>query len=495
MLFDLIDKYDKEKKEFLWSLWIKLIDYLINTNDLKKIVSFLNKCWIIGVDEKNKKIYLWVPNEFILSQVKKFFNKELNIGIQQIYNPQFRIELMVFDKFQSWRHPLQHNLQKYITKTEQPIDNFLDKWTKKELKDMFGVLFDSKYKFNNFIAWSANNMAFSAASQVAEKPWLVYNPLFIYWDVWLGKTHLLQAIGNYNIENNTNKTVVYLPTTKLIDEIVESIRKNKLWSLMKKMEDVDILILDDVQFLAEKEKTQEIFHNIFNDFHLRKKQIVISSDRPPRDLKLLEARLRSRFSLWLVVDIKKPDFETRFAILKSKLKNLWEEFDRDLIEIIAKHVNSNIRELEWALNILLTKKNLLGKTINENDVYESLETLWYNIKDKMSLVDKSIDEANTKNNLNNNNFNNIVEYVSNYYNVSIFDIKWDSRKKEVSLTRQMLMYIAKKYFQWTLEKIWDFFGWKNHATVIYAINNFEKTMKFNKKIHNDFNVILEELNL
>lgn len=491
----LFENYDKEKKEFLLDLWQKIVLHLTKENDPKKIISFLNKCGIIGIDEKEKTIYLGVPNEFISSQVKKFFNKHLNTAIQEVFNPHYKIKVTIHESFHSGNHDLQLNLKKILgIKENTENTKNLELPIKEKLTEFLWILFDPKFRFENYVVWSNNQLAFSAGKQVAEKPGIVYNPLFIYWSVWLGKTHILQAIWNYTIQNNPDKVIVYLPTTKLIDEIVEAIRKNKLSTLLKKLEDVDILILDDIQFLAEKEKTQEIFHNIFNEFQLKKKQIIISSDRPPKELNLLEARLRSRFALWLVVDIKKPDFETRYAILKTKLREKWEELDNTFLDLISKYVKDSVRELEWALNIILTKKNLLGKEITEADIHESLETLWYDTKDA-NMDDWRVERARTKNNRSGENFSKVVEFISNYYNVSIYDIKWDSRKKEVSLSRQMLMYIAKKYFNWTLEKIWDSFGWKNHATVIYAINNLEKLIKHDKKISRDLDIIIEEVGL
>lgn len=493
MLFDIIEWYDKEKIKVLNDLWTKIVQNIAIKNDPKKIMSFLNKCWIIWIDEKEKKIHLWIPNEFVLSQVKKFFNKELNESIQEIYNPHFKINLTVYPKFQSWRCELQVDLKKIFGIKDTIREYKLDDWTTEKLKEFFWVLFDPKYKFDNFIAWANSELAFSASSAVAEKPGLVYNPFFIHWSVWLGKTHLLQAIWNYIIENYKDKVVVYLPTTKLIDEIVDAIKKNKLTNLMQKFDEVDVLILDDIQFLKEKEKTQEIFHNIFNDFQMKKKQIVLSSDRPPRELTLLESRLRSRFALGLVVDIKKPDFETRIAILQSKLKEKWEKLDNDYLDLIAKYVKDNIRELEWALNFILSKKNLLKKEPAEDDIYEALETLWYNTDNWNWSIENKIQEIQNKNQRKNDDFNKIVEFVAGYFSISVYDIKSDSRKKEVSSARQMLMYIAKKYFWWTLEKIWDYLGWKNHATVIYSINNFEKQLKHNKKLNTDFSIIVEEI--
>lgn len=490
----IIESYDKEKIQILKDLWQKIINFLLKDEDPKKILSFLNKCGVIWIDEKEKKVYIWIPNEFVSSQVKKFFNKSLNAAIAEVYNSQFKSSIIIYPEFHSGRNALQVDLKEMMWTTSKKEEK-IDSGTKQTLTDYFGILFDPKYKFDNFVVWWYNELAYSAAMQVAQHPWLAYNPFFIYWNVWLGKTHLLQAIWNHIISNHKDKVVVYLPTTKLIDEVIDCVRKNKLPILMKKLDEVDVLVLDDIQFLADKEKTQEIFHNIFNDFHLKKKQIVLSSDRPPKELTSLEPRLRSRFAIWLVADIKKPDFETRVAILKSKLKEKWEAMDVDYLNTIAKYVVSNVRELEWALNIILTKKNLLSREITEDEIRQSLDTLWYSMENAEWLSSGRISNAENKNTRSKVGFSKITEYVANYYNISIYDLKWDSRKKEVSLARQMLMFIAKKYFDWTLEKIGDYFSGKNHATVIYAINNFERQIKNNKKVSNDFSVILEELDL
>lgn len=493
MLVDTVENYDTQKVEFLKNLREKTIKNISTREDPKKIYSFLWKCWILSIEEKTKEIYIWVPNEFIQSQVKKFFKKELEASIQEVYSDWFKIKIAVYSKFQSWKHKLQINIQKILgtnNKKNTPPEN-IDKKTKEKLKNFFGILFDQRYKFENFVVWWSNQLAYSASKKISESPWKVYNPFFIYWDVWLGKTHLLQAIWNYIMKTQNEKTIVYLPSTKLIDEIVEAIRKNTLSNLMKKLEQVDVLIIDDIQFLANKEKTQEIFHNIFNDFHINQKQIIISSDRPPKELDLLEARLKSRFALWLVTDVKKPDFETRLAIIHSKLREKWEQLDQSLCETLAKNIQDNIREIEWAINLIMTRKNLLEQEIWEKDIFEALQTLWYNI-DKSEQQQVNIINAENKNTKNTKSFWKIVEYVSNYYDIWIFDIKWESRKKEVSMARQMLMYIAKEHFWWTLEKIWDYFGWKNHATVIYAINNFKKLLKNNKQAYNDYQNIIQD---
>jgi len=494
MFENIIENYDDKKIEYLKNIWEKIIEKLVLQEDKKKILSFLNKSWIVQIDEKSQKIYIWLPNEFFLVQVKKIFQTSLNKVIKDIYNPAFSIAFIVYDKFQSWKDPLQLNLTKLLWTKKIKEQEVIEKTGKKaDNENSFSNFtknnIDYNYRFDNFVVWRSSQLAYSSAYAVAENLWKVHNPLFIYGWVWLWKTHLLHAIWNYVKDHYPKKKVLYMQTTNLIDDIVESIRKNKVNSFVKQFKDIDILIFDDIQFLQDKERTQEIFHNIFNDFYTDKKQIVLTSDRPPKELVTLQARLRSRFAWWFVVDIKQPDFETKLAILQKKLIEKWEDIIfMWYLEIIAKAITSNVRELEWALNLLITKRKMYWD-LKEQDVYDTIETLWYK-KSKINNI--NTDTASRQNTKSNKNFAEIVEYVANYYDIPLNDIKWKSRRKEVSIARQMLMTIWKIYFNWTLEKIWDYFWWKNHASVLYSINTFERYLKNDKKIYNDYMIILEE---
>lgn len=486
MLIDIVDQYDSEKKQYLKELRTKIILQLSTQQDHKKIVTFLSKAWIINIEDYDKKVYIGFANEFMLSNAKKIFNKSLKETVQTVYNPQYSVEYIVYPPFSNWSDLLIDLWQLLnIKATEKKNAKPTEKSLKDELYNYFWILFDPSFRFDNFIAWSNNQFAYSAAKAIAENPWNAYNPLFIYWNVWLGKTHLMQAIWNEIIQNNPDKVIIYLPATKLIDEIILAIKKQNLSSLMRKFDDVDALLIDDVQFLAWKDKTQEIFHNIFNDFHTKKKQIIFSSDRPPRELTQIEPRLKTRFAIWLVADIQAPDYETRIAILQSKLEIKQETIDTDLLAIIAQHIKTNVRELEWALNILLTRKNLSWKEISEDDVYSCLKTLWY------SIEQPNIWNPNARNGKSQKNFDTIVEMVANYYSISVAELKSDSRKKEITTARQILMLIAKKHFRRTLEKIWMYFGWKNHATAIYAISNIEKKLKSDEDIQHDYQIFTE----
>jgi len=490
MLIDIVNQYDSEKKQYLKDLRTQVILQLSTQQDHKKIVAFLSKAWIINIEDNEKKVYIWFSNEFVMTQAKKIFNKSLKESIQTVYNPQYTIEYIIYPPFSNGSDLL-IDLWKLLNikatdnkKKSEPISKSL----KEELNDYFGILFDPSFRFDNFVAWANNQFAFSAAKAVAENPWNAYNPLFIYWNVGLGKTHLMQAIWNEIIQNNPDKVIIYLPATKLVDEIVWALQHNKMSTLMRKFDDVDALLIDDIQFLADKDKTQEIFHNIFNDFQSKKKQIIISSDRPPKELLHIEPRLKTRFALGLVADIHAPDYETRIAILQSKLEIKQESIEPELLAIIAQHITSNVRELEWALNILLTRKKLSWSEITEDDVYACLQTLGYSTQHHMSTFD-----AVNQNWKSTKNFDTIVEMVANYYSISVAELKSDSRKKEITTARQILMLIAKKHFRRTLEKIWMYFGWKNHATAIYAISNIEKKLKSDEDIQHDYQIFTERV--
>lgn len=283
----------------------------------------------------------------------------------------------MYPPFSASKHELLADLKKLLNVKEQKPSQLvrLEKNLKSELTSYFGILFEPRYRFDTFVSGSNNQFAFSAAKAVADAPGTAYNPLFLYGNVGLGKTHLMQAVGNEIMQNFPDKVVIYLPATKLVEEIVQALRANKMPNLMKKFDEVDVLLIDDIQFLADKDKTQEVFHNLFNDFHMKKKQVIISSDRPPKELIHIEPRLKSRFALGLVADLQAPDFETRIAILESKLEAKGMKIDFEHLSLIAQHIKSNVRELEGALNILVSRQELSGSDITQEDVYGCLRIL------------------------------------------------------------------------------------------------------------------------
>ena len=493
-LIDIVSSYDDEKIDFLSGIREKTIVNLATQCDPKKIFAFMKNTWIVDIDDKDKTVYIWVPNEFVQTQLKKNLWKLINTSVKNVYNDQFNTDYVIYTPFNKWWKltvDLNKVLKEKLNITEKITKENDKKFNKTTngLAQEFWVLFDPAFTFDNFIAWDRNNFAYSAAKAVADNPGTAYNPLFLYWDVWLGKTHLMQSIWNQIIAQDPNKVVVYLPSSKLMDEIVSATKKNNLTSFLSKFNNVDVLMVDDIQFIAGKDKIQEIFHNIFNDFSAQKKQIVISWDRPPKELTSLEPRLKSRFSLWLIVDIKSPDFETRIAILQAELESKWEYMDTECIEIIAKYVTNNVRELKWILISLISMKTLCGADLTPEFVSEYLSNTGYMIEQSTTTATQTIHSTNTK-----ESFGELVKFAAEYYELSIEDLKSDSRKKEISNARQLLMFIAKEHFGWTLVKIWDYFGGKNHATVIHAIDWTKKRLKKDKDLTHDYSVFLERIN-
>ena len=489
MLFDTNHTYTPEQTQTLSQLWSEIIKYTSLHHDHKIILWFLNKCGVIAIDEKHKKVDIGVPNEFISSQIKKFFAKTLKSAVQSVYNQQFSYELHVFTPFQSKiSNPLQVDIKKLLKLSDSIVISDTKAIAQPTTARWYSL--QSHLSFDTIVPGAHIDFALSAARAVAETPGKVYNPLFIYGHVGLGKTHLLNAIGNYITKHDSSQKVLFLPTSKLIDEIVLAIRKSTLPKLLGQFKHIDVLLLDDIQFLADKDKTQEIFLNIFNEMHNAGKQVVLTSDRAPRELNNIEARLKSRFWLGLVCDITEPDTETRIAILQSKLAHKWEYIAPEFLSIIANHITSNVRELEWALNILITKRQLSKQEITIDTIHDCLRTLWYKIQWEKTISIEEMTQMNTRSVM---NFSSIVDYVAAYYNISVADMKSDKRSKEISRARQMLMVIAKSKFQRTLEKIGDYFWGKNHASVIYAVKEFPKKLKSDPTLNRDYSLILEQV--
>lgn len=495
MLLDTVAQHSEEKKKYLRDLWEKILHDLVQKTSYQRILAFLWRAGIIEIDEQNKLVYLGVPNTFVLSQVKSSFQKPINQSIKELYDPEYKVYFVEYPPFANGDTDFLLDLPQVLNVQETKVSskaatNPITPTIARQLKEYFGIIFDPRYLFDTFIAGSANELAFAAAQSVATNPGQERNPLFFYGNVGLGKTHLMQAIGNHIIQNHPEKVVVYLPTSRLIDEIITNLRNGRLNNLLRRFDEVDVLLLDDVQFLAGRDRTQEIFHNLFNEFISKNKQIVLTSDRPPRELGWIEARLITRFGSGLVVDIKNPDYETRLAILQSKAAAQWLQIVPEYLAIIAEHIQSNVRELEGSLTSLRTKKDLLQREITEAEVHSTLQDLGYASTPEAISMESAIQQ----NKKSQKSFAALVTLVAEYYNISEADLKSDSRKKEITSARQMLMYLAKEYFSWTLEKIGDYFGGKNHATAIYAVNNIKKKLKTDPDLKHDFLVFNDWIN-
>ncbi len=483
--------------QHLYDLWIQIIKSLALSNDSKKIFSFLNKCGIISIEENTKKVVVGVANEFVLMQVRKFFLEGLTQAVKSTYNDQYNIEIVVDPQhlipvelkgvldMPSTRsvtvEPTSDKTQKVQTQVQKVYNTH-----KHALTDQFGVLFDTKFQFSNFVVGSNNEFAYSLLYSVAHQPGVIHNPFFLHGNVWLGKTHLLQATWNTIINQFPDKTVLYLPTSKLVTEIIESIKSSSVNKLLAKFEGVDVLILDDIQVIAWKNACQDILLSLFNDFVDKKKQVIFSSDKPPRSLLQIEDRLKTRFALGAICEISQPDFETRMAILQSKREAKGEHLSAEHYELIAQTITDNIRELEGITNTLIMKKQMFDKELTWDDIVNVLRSLGYTPRSALQHEQTAWASKIKKNK--GQEFDQMVEQVANYYNLSVEEIIWEGRKKEVAVARQMCMYIAKKQFGRTLEKIGLFFK-KNHSSVIYSLDKFEELLRDDEVIKEDWRAL------
>jgi len=330
------------------------------------------------------------------------------------------------------------------------------------------------YIFEKFIVGRFNEMAQAASWSISKNPGTVYNPLFVYGGVGLGKTHLLQATGNKIIESAPDKKVKYFPCEMFVSGIIGAIKNGNIENYKRNLKNLDVLIMDDVQFFTGKEKSQEEFFHIFNLFHQSQKQIILSSDRSPKAIPGLEERLRSRFEGGMLVDIGTPDLETRIAILKTKVEEKEIKLNDNIIEYIASNIRTNIRELEGALNRLLFFKKINNKDPNINDVKKLLSNI-------ISIPKKTV------------NFKKMIKIISEFYDLNKDDLLKKTRKKEVVKPRQIAMYILKEDLNESYPSIGRKFGGKDHTTAIYAYNKISENVKNNNDLFSEINLIRQKL--
>ena len=314
------------------------------------------------------------------------------------------------------------------------------------------------YTFDKFVSGTSNQFAFAACQAVANEPAKSYNPLFIYGGVGLGKTHLINAIGLEIIKTKPKMNVIYYTAEKFINELINSIRYQKMEEFRKKFRSADVLLIDDVQFIAGKERTQEEFFHTFNALYEENKQIVVTSDKFPREIPGLEERIRSRFEWGLIADIQAPDNETKIAILRMKAEQNGLSIPEDVAYYLANSVSSNIRELEGYLVRIVAYANLMSVPVTEATAREVLKHI---------LVEKSRDIS----------IEEIQKTVATYFNIKVSELRSAKRVKNLVLPRQIAMYLSRQLTSYSFPDIGDRFGGKDHSTIIYAIKKMEKQME------------------
>lgn len=329
--------------------------------------------------------------------------------------------------------------------------------------------------FDTFVIGSGNRFSHAASLAVAEAPAKAYNPLFIYGGVGLGKTHLMHAIGHFVMEHKKNAKVVYTSSEKFTNEFINSIKDNKTEEFRSKYRNVDVLLIDDIQFLAGKESTQEEFFHTFNELHQNHKQIVISSDRAPKEIPTLEERLRSRFEWGLTTDVTPPDLETRIAILRKKSEEENIEIPNEAMLYIATQIQSNIRELEGALTKVVAYSKLVNRELNSDLVAEALKDIIASSKPKKITIE------------------DIQNAVGAYYNIRLEDFSAKKRTKSIAFPRQIAMYLARELTDFSLPKIGEEFGGRDHTTVIHAHEKIKTQLEHDNSLKSDINNIEKDI--
>ncbi|MDO5564734.1 MAG: chromosomal replication initiator protein DnaA [Eubacteriales bacterium] len=444
----------KKNLDIIKENWQKIIEKMQNEFDISNI-SF--ETWIKPLTilkyEKDT-LYINVPEEGYIPYLKKKYEKPLLITIEEETNIHIDIVFSTPDDIKEKTKITRDQKSRYQNAGISPT-----------------------YTFDNFVIGSSNSLAHATSLAVAENPGLLHNPLYIFGQSGLGKTHLLHAIALYIIKENENANVRYVTCENLMNDFVNLISFNKGPEEFKiKYRDVDILLVDDIQFLSHKRALQEEFFNIFNTLYENNKQIVITSDKPPRELEDVEERIITRLAWGVPVDIEPPDYETRLAILRKKEDNLGVSLDNEIIKYIAQKITTNIRELEGALGLIIAK--------------ERLEKISITLNQAMELLDKTIKEED----LNSNKMQKITQIVADHFHLLFKDIISEKKGRNYSRPRQIAIYLINEKTEETLVSIGNFFGGRDHSTIIHSIRTINEQLKVDKELKNIVENIKKKIN-
>ncbi len=437
--------------ESIWNEALKLIKVELTE------VSF--NTWlktIKPITKSDDRIILAAPNEFTKGILEGRYLNLIKNAIAQITEKEYSIQFIIPGE------EINMNIGQSIS-----VNNTNETNQRAQL--------NPKYTFDTFVIGNSNRFAHAAALAVAEAPAQAYNPLFIYGGVGLGKTHLMHAIGHYILNQNPHSKVVYVSSEKFTNELINSIRDDRNNEFREKYRNVDVLLIDDIQFIAGKESTQEEFFHTFNALHEANKQIIISSDRPPKEIPTLEDRLRSRFEWGLISDIQPPDLETRIAILKKKAKMENLNIPDDVMLYIATKIQSNIRELEGALIRIVAYSSLTNKEVTVELAEEALKDIISDTKPRKITVDL------------------IKEVVAKEFNVKIEDFNSKKRTRAIAYPRQIAMYLTRELTDLSLPKIGDEFGGRDHTTVIHAYDKIANDIKESEDFKNRIDNLIKDI--
>lgn len=450
--------------------WPEIIEHLRLEHELSN-VSFTT--WIKPLkvfDVIDNTVYILVNMNASVDYIEKKYLLPLKVCIAEITGDEYNIIFLSEDddRMEELRRLSSEGKEKRRTKSAA---------------EKAGL--NPKYTFDTFIVGSNNNFAHAASLAVSESPGEVYNPLFLYGGVGLGKTHLMHSIAHFILDFNPNKKVVYVTSETFTNELIHALKNGKEASMQDfrdKYRNNDVLLIDDIQFIIGKESTQEEFFHTFNHLHTSGKQIIISSDRPPKDIETLETRLRTRFEWGLLADMSAPDFETRMAILQKKIElnhlDIYNIPD-DVLEYIAQNVKNNIREMEGALNKLIALYKLGGTDNKEIDINLASEAM----KDIISPDNNRPITPDL-----------ILDIVSDHFGLSISDLKSNKRPSNIVTARQITMYLCRYLTDVPLKSIGILLGGKNHSTIKHGIEKIEHDIEVNEQLYNTIDIIKKKLN-
>lgn len=419
------------------------------------------------IDTDTKILYLECPDEFVRDVLNKRYMENLDQKAHTVLGEQYKVVIKLKSELEE---------EEEILKTE-PVEIKKAENPKHTLKDEYFL--NPRYNFDNFVEGNNNKHARAASLAVAKSPSLAFNPLFIYGGSGLGKTHLMHAIGHYILENYPEKNVLYVSSEMFTNELIKSLEDNKksrMRAFKNKYRNLDVLLIDDIQFLENKEATQEEFFHTFNVLHSAGKQIILSSDKPPKEMETLEERFRSRFEWGLIADIQQPDYETRMAILKKNAESYGKEIDEEIFDYIASNIKSNIRELEGAFNKVIAFSRLNKVDITLNNVEEALK----------DIISPNVVKQVTP--------QLIINVVADHFSITSDDITSKRRNSEFVQPRQICMYLCRKLTAESLQSIGKALGKKDHTTVIHGIDKISEEIQTNEELKNRIDVIMKKIN-
>lgn len=447
-------------KELIESKWQEILNILVKEHEISEVAvnTWIQPLTIQTISDDSITFFMVRGPRGIEFIKHKYYDIYLSMAIEQVTGKQFKILFTDSNSAASQPEPAK------VTVPAEYIGNL-----------------NPRYTFDTFVVGPTNKMAHAVSVAVAESPGGAYNPLFLYGGAGLGKTHLMHSIAHHIINNRPDLRVLYVTSEKFTNELIDSLKHDKNKEFRDKYRNIDVLLIDDIQFIIGKESTQEEFFHTFNHLHTAGKQIIISSDRPPKDIETLEARLRTRFEWGLIADISTPDYETRMAILQKKIEmDSLQKYNipADVLEYIASNVKTNIRELEGSLNKLIALYKLENNQ-REIDITLAAEAL------KDIISSKNQREVTPE---------LILDTVSEHFGISIDDLKSNKRNAEIAVPRQIFMYLCRSMTDTSLKVIGIILGGKDHSTINHGVNKIKSEIEENETLNNTIDIIKKKIN-